>query len=112
MSNDPSSAAIARIEQLVRAGQVAAAELACRQFVACAPHELPAWSWLAMLRLIGGDGVESEAAIRQAIAVQPGDARYWNSLSLALRLQYRHAEAETAARQALTLADAAEYWAC
>lgn len=106
-----SDAAIAQIEQLVRMGMMDAAEEACRQVVAQSAREHRAWSWLAMLKLVRGQGVEAEAAIRQALAVFAKDARYWNSLSLALRLQYRFAEAETAARQALALTDSAEYWA-
>src|SRR5262245_29923445 len=103
--------AIAQIEEFAREGQCDAAEAACRELIARAPHEHKAWVLLGMMALTLGRAAEAEAALRQAVALQPHDARYWNGLSLALLVQGNAVDAESAARQAVALADAGEYWA-
>lgn len=109
---DPAyAAALSRIEELTRLGQLDAAEAACGALTQQRPQGHEGWGWRGMLALVRGRCPEAETYLRQALALCDRDPHYWGNLSHALRGQGRHKEAEEAARRALMLSDAADFWA-
>ncbi len=107
MSQQPT---IEDVQNLVRQGDLAAAEGVCAQILQVQPNDHLAWAWVGMLHLVQQRLVEAEQPLRRAIELFPHDARYWHNLCLSLRGQSRIVDAEVAARNALRLFDSDEHW--
>jgi protein O-GlcNAc transferase len=105
-------AALVRIDQLLQAGQLEAAERAARELLSQVPDNVNAWMRLGLALSRRKNSPAAEEAFSRAAAMQSTDPRIWNELSIAINRQGRGADAADCARRALALdANSADYWA-
>jgi predicted O-linked N-acetylglucosamine transferase (SPINDLY family) len=95
--------ALARAEQLFRAGQLDEMERLCRAILDAAPGAGDAHRFLGLSAYARGRLDEALACVRRAVALNPDEAAGHDNLSLILAALGRHPEAEAAARRALAL---------
>jgi predicted O-linked N-acetylglucosamine transferase (SPINDLY family) len=94
--------ALARAEQLGRAGRWAEVESLCRSILQAA-GAADAHRLLGLAAHAAGRWAEAEGHVRRALELAPEEAAAHDNLSVILLAQGRHEEAEAAARQALAL---------
>jgi predicted O-linked N-acetylglucosamine transferase (SPINDLY family) len=93
--------ALARLEQLFRAGQCAEMQQLCAAILEVAPQTSEAHRFLSLAACVVGDWPLAENHVRQAIAIAPRDPIAHDNLSVYLLRQGRSFEAEEAARDAI-----------
>jgi Flp pilus assembly protein TadD len=94
---------LGRATALLRQGDLAGAEAACREGLLGAPRHPAALHLLALIRKEAGDALEAERLMRESIAAAPSQAEFRNNLGALLRRQGRLNEAITAYREALSV---------
>jgi Flp pilus assembly protein TadD len=92
---------MSRATALLRQGDLAGAEAACREHLLGAPRHPAALHLLALIRKEAGDALNAERLMRESIAAAPGQAEFRNNLGALLRRQGRLREAISAYREAL-----------
>lgn len=96
-------AELARVTKLIREGNLAKAESACRDLLAKAPRSAAAIHTLGLIRKDQGDAAGGEGLLRESIALDPSRAEFKVNLAHLLRRTGRPTEAESAYREALRL---------
>jgi Flp pilus assembly protein TadD len=95
------STQLARVEDLLRMGQLGAAENVAKALLQLAPRQARGWQLLGVIYLWAGAHAQAEAALREAVTLVPESGDCWNNLSVALYSKDRLAEAEGCARRAI-----------
>ena len=86
-----------------RAGQLAEAEQAFRQFLAIAPGHFDAWLLLGVVAIRRGNYEYAAQCIQQAIQIDPTSAEAYSNLGIALYEQGMMEQAEACHRRAIEL---------
>jgi Flp pilus assembly protein TadD len=92
-----------RVTKLIRGGNLAEAERACRDLLVKAPRSAAAIHTLGLIRKDRGDAAGGEGLLRESIALDPSRAEFKVNLAHLLRRTARPTEAESAYREALRL---------
>lgn len=98
-----SVAELAQVTNLIRQGNLAGAETACRNILTKAPGNAAATHTLGLIRKDRGDIADGERLLRQSIALEPGQPEFKSNLAHLLRRSGRHKQAEALYREALQL---------
>lgn len=98
---DPSQ--LAHVTTLLRQGNLAGAEAACRDLLTKAPRNPAATHLLGLIRKDAGDAGDGERLLRESIALEPGQPEFRANLANLLRKLGRPKEAEAAYRESLQL---------
>ncbi len=94
---------LAKAHDLLRRGQLQAAEAACRALLAVASRDADALHLLGLVRKQAGDLDQAETLLRSSVEAAPDRAEYHANLGNLLRSRGRIADAELAYRMALQL---------
>lgn len=92
---------LARVQELLRRGQLPAAEAACRELLRARPGDADAVHLLGIARKQAGDFAAAEEHLRTSVALAPRRADFRHNLANLLRAQGRHKDAEAAYRAAI-----------
>jgi protein O-GlcNAc transferase len=102
---------LARIRELLLAGDVAKAEVICETLLQQFAGDYRAWQAAGVVAMSRGNFGAAEKAFLHSVGLEPNGAESWNALSAALLAQQRAAEAENCAGRAVAIDPAnAEYW--
>jgi Flp pilus assembly protein TadD len=94
---------LARAQDLLRRGQVSAAEAVCRELLRLAPRDAGATHLLGIVRKQAGDFATAEQYLRSSIDLAPQRPDFRHNLANLLRALGRYGDAEAAYRSALGL---------
>lgn len=94
---------LAHVTTLVRQGNLAGAESACRNLLSKAPRHAAAIHLLGLIRKDLGDTAGGERLLRESITLEPGQPEFRANLAHLLRRIGRPKEAETVYREALRI---------
>lgn len=97
------TAELERVTALVRQGNLAGAESACRTLLTKAPRHAAATHLLGLIRKDLGSPADGERLLRESIALEPRQPEFRANLAHLLRRIGRPKEAETAYREALQI---------
>ena len=94
---------LARVQDLMRRGQLASAEAVCRDLLRAAPRDGDAVHLLGLVRKQAGDFDSAEQLLQSSIEIAPRRADFRHNFANLLRARGRLADAEAAFRSALTI---------